>query len=171
MHTNRKLFNLNAFCVLETTPVPIAGTGFMSFKRLSELQPGDRVYRPSGEHALVIGLTPPSSAALRLHLTQHASLIIGEGQPLRVYDRALKRWRVFSADVLSWRELLRSWKIRHLLEERTAPFGRGVTQTRFGVLDFEDIEPAQGRGVALVGGGAFLVGADMIPVEAADKCA
>lgn len=157
------------FCIANDTPVLVHGQGF---KRLDALKPGDAVYRPDLALAIVQGLTAASATTLRLNLAGGGAyrdgLVVGEEQPLRVFDRANQKWHALAAGELSWKDLVRGWHIRYLLPARPDASCREAPSRHLGVVGIWDIPPAApGRGVIVDGGGLILVGRSMVPVFAA----
>jgi phage terminase large subunit-like protein len=83
------------------------------WRRHGDLQPGDYVFRPSGEPVRVLAVSADSQATYRVRFSDYASVTCHARHEWTVHDRARGAWRTMETAALARRVL------------RTGPAGRG----------------------------------------------
>jgi hypothetical protein len=74
--------------IADETPVPTP-EGWI---RHGDLRPGSVVFHPSGQQVKVADVHPPQLATLRVHFSDHTSVVVHRAHEWTVWDRGRSRW-------------------------------------------------------------------------------
>lgn len=75
--------------VADETPVPTPA----GWVRHGDLKPGDVVFHPSGRQIKVAEVHPPAEASLRVHFSDHTSVLVHPAHEWTVWDRSYRAYK------------------------------------------------------------------------------